>query len=168
MVKKVLFVLLISLATATVSIGSDTSPTPGQRLQERIKAANGRIKSIDNMTLRQWIDGDQQDFVLLDVREPGEVSAGKIEADDTMSIPRGLVEMQFIKKISDLDKPVVIYCLKGSRGALTAEALTDLGYTNIYNLKGGLLGWIEGGHPVSNFFGEFEMQNFDSNFSDKS
>lgn len=167
MVKRLFIALLVSLATATVSIAAD-STTPGQRLQERIKAANAKIKTIDNMTLRQWIDNSEQEFVLLDVREPGEVSAGKIEADDTMSIPRGLVEMQFIKKVNDLDKPVVIYCLKGSRGALTAEALTELGYTNIYNLKGGLLGWIEGGHPVSNFFGEFEMKNFDSNFSEKS
>ena len=167
MVKKIVFALLVSLASATMSIGAD-SATPGQRLQERIKAANAKIKTIDNQTLRIWIESSEQEFVLLDVREPGEVSAGQIEADDTMSIPRGLVEMQFTKKVTDLETPVVIYCLQGSRGALAAEALTDLGYTNIYNLQGGLLAWIEGGHPVSNFFGEFEMKNFESNFPKKS
>lgn len=167
MVKKIVLALLVSLASATMSIGAD-SVTPDQLLQERIKAANSKIKTIDNQTLKRWIDSSEQDFVLLDVREPGEVSAGQIEADDTMSIPRGLVEMQFIKKVTDLDTPVVIYCLQGSRGALAAEALTDLGFTNIYNLQGGLLAWIENGHPVSNFFGEFKMKNFDSNFFQKS
>ena len=167
MVQKIVFALLVSLASATMSIGAD-SATPGQRLQERIKAANAKIKTIDNQTLRIWIESSEQEFVLLDVREPGEVSAGQIEADDTMSIPRGLVEMQFTKKVTDLETPVVIYCLQGSRGALAAEALTDLGYTNIYNLQGGLLAWIEGGHQVSNFFGEFEMKNFESNFPKKS
>ncbi len=119
------------------------------------------------MTLKNWITDEGTEFLLLDVREPGEISAGKIEADDYLAIPRGLIEMQFIRKVKDLNKPVVIYCLKGSRGALATQALGELGYKNVYNLQGGLLSWIAEGHPVSNFSGEFQLDNFDSNFDKK-
>lgn len=167
MLQKIMIAVLFGFLTVTGAVAAET-PAPGDILKQRIATAKSKIQSIDSAGLRKWIDDGEKEFILLDVREPGEVSAGKIEADDYMSIPRGLVEMQFIRKVKDLDKPVVIYCLKGSRGALAAEALTDMGYKNIYNLQGGLLAWIAAGHPVSNFFGEFELGNFDSNFDTKS
>lgn len=166
MIKKTLLVWLLCMIFTSSGTAAEMQ-TPDQILKSKISAANASIQSIDSMTLKNWLIEDEKEFVLLDVREPGEVSAGKIEADDYLAIPRGLVEMQFIRKVKDLDKPVVVYCLKGSRGALATQALKELGYKNVYNLQGGLLSWIAGGHPVSNFFGEFELNNFDSNFTKK-
>lgn len=167
MMKNVVFACLFSLMFASGTMAAEKL-TPGQILKNRIAAANANIQTIDSAALKKWIDDGEKEFLLLDVREPKEISAGKIEADESMEIPRGLVEMQFIRKVKDLDKPVVVYCLKGSRGALAAEALKSMGYTNIYNLKGGMLAWIAAGHPVSNFLGEFELGNFDSNFDKNS
>ena len=133
-------------------------------LKQQMEAAKAKIQPIDSTTLRGWIDDGEKDFVLLDIREPNEVDAAKIESDETMTIPRGLVEFVFLKKVTDHDKPVVVYCKAGSRGALAAAALKDLGYKNVYNLEGGILKWIEEGHPVNNFFGDFEFSNFNSNF----
>lgn len=166
MMKKMLcacaLVLLIA-NSATVAFSAEQQ-TPAELMKSRIAEAKSQINSVDGATLKKWIDQDEKEFLLLDVREPNEVSAGKIEADETMAIPRGLVEFQFPRKIEDLDKNIVVYCLKGGRGVLAAEALQNLGYKNVHNLEGGLLGWIGAGYPVSNFFGEFEMSNFDSNF----
>lgn len=158
----ILALIFCLLAAATSSAGENTDPA--QVLKNKISAAHQNIQSIDSQTLRSWIDVGEKEFVLLDVREPGEVTAGKIEADDYISIPRGLVEFQFTKKVKDLNKPVVVYCHKGDRGALATLSLKELGYTQVYNLEGGVLAWIEKGLPVSNFFGEFEVGNFESNF----
>lgn len=151
---------LLLYSPAIASIDVDLS----EKLKQRVSAANQKIKTIESSELKKWIDEDDKEFILLDVREVNEIAAGKIEAENYMSIPRGLVEMQFIRKVEETDKTVVVYCLKGSRGALAAEALTDLGYSNIYNLKGGILEWIDAGYTLSNFLGEFELQNFESNF----
>lgn len=166
--KKLVLVGFLCLVFIATGAFADEQLTPEQILKNRIAQANANINSIDSITLKKWIDNGEKDFILLDVREPGEITAGKIEADESMAIPRGLVEMQFIRKVKDLNSPVVIYCLKGSRGALAADTLKSMGYTNVYNLTGGLLGWITAGHPVSNFFGEFELENFDSNFDQNS
>lgn len=139
-----------------------------QVVKDKIAAAKASIQSIDNKTLNSWIEDGEKEFVLLDIREPGEVSAAKIVADESMDIPRGLVEFVFTKKITDHDMPVVVYCKKGGRGALAAATLKELGYKNVYNLEGGILKWITEGYPVSNFFGEFEVKNFESNFQKKS
>lgn len=167
MIKKAILASILSMFVATTSFAAETND-PALVLKNKIAAAEQNIQTIDSKTLRSWLDADEKEFVLLDVREPGEVSAGKIEADDYLSIPRGLIEFQFTKKVKDLHKPVVVYCLKGARGALATQSLKELGYTQVYNLNGGVLAWIEKGHPVSNFFGEFEVDNFDSNFQKKS
>lgn len=167
MLKKAILASILSMFVATTSFATETND-PILVLKNKIAAAKQNIQTIDSKTLRSWLDADEKEFVLLDVREPGEVNAGKIEADDYLSIPRGLVEFQFTKKVKDLNKPVVVYCLKGARGVLVTQTLKELGYTQVYNLDGGVLAWIEKGHPVSNFFGEFEVDNFDSNFPKKS
>ena len=166
MIKKTIFTYLFCLILMSSGVSAEVI-TPGQLLKNKISSAKANIQSIDVSTLNNWIVEDEKEFLLLDVREPGEVSAGKIEAEEYLAIPRGLVEMQFIRKVTDLDQPVVVYCLKGSRGALATQALKELGYTNVYNLQGGLLSWIAEGYPVSNFFGEFELDNFESNFEKK-
>lgn len=150
------------LLTAGVSFADHLDSA--QILKEQVAKATTKIQVMDTKTLRNWIDDGEKDFVLLDIREPSEVSAAKIETGETIAIPRGLVEFVFTKKVTDHSKPVVVYCKAGSRGALAAASLKDLGYKNVYNLDGGILKWISEGHPVNNFFGEFEVTNFDSNF----
>ncbi|BHH83804.1 rhodanese-like domain-containing protein [Desulforhopalus sp. 52FAK] len=167
MIKKAILASILSVFVAASSFAAELND-PAQILKNKITAAKQNIQTIDSKTLRNWLDADEKEFVLLDVREPGEVNAGKIEADDYLSIPRGLVEFQFTKKVKDLNKPIVVYCLKGARGVLATQSLKELGYTQVFNLDGGVLAWIEQGHPVSNFFGEFEVNNFDSNFQKKS
>lgn len=163
MLKKIMCASVTGLLlTAGVSFADHLDSA--QILKEQMAKAKAKIQTMDTKTLRNWIDGSEKDFILLDIREPNEVSAAKIDADEAMTIPRGLVEFVFTKKVKDHNKPVVVYCKAGSRGALTAAALKDLGYKNVYNLDGGILKWINEGHPVNNFFGEFEVSNFDSNF----
>lgn len=167
MLKKVTITVVAGLMlTAGISLAHHLDST--QVLNDKVTAAKADIQSIDNKTLHSWMEEGEKEFVLLDIREPGEVSAAKIVADELMEIPRGLVEFVFTKKITNHDTPVVVYCKKGSRGALTASTLKELGYKNVYNLEGGILKWISEGYPVSNFFGEFEVKNFESNFEKKS
>ena len=79
-----------------------------------------------------------EDFQLIDVREEHEVDIASIGGE---LIPMGGV-MDNLDKISK-DKKVVVYCRSGKRSGAIVQALEQSGFTNIHNLKGGILDWID-------------------------
>ncbi|MBU0944522.1 MAG: rhodanese-like domain-containing protein [Proteobacteria bacterium] len=162
MFQKIIVVLVAVTLLATPAF-SEEQVTPEQRFKQSIEAIQSGIKSIDPETLAAWIE-NERDFILVDVREANEVEALQIQAEDSMAVPRGVIEVKLSRKIKDLDTKLVLYCLKGDRGMLATKALTDIGYTNAYNLDGGILNWIKEGRKVSNMFGSFEMKDYVSNF----
>lgn len=84
-----------------------------------------------NAGLEEW--RNHSNSVLLDVRTVDEYRQGHIEG--SLNIP--LQNIQTIKEsISDLDKPIYIHCLSGSRSAQAASILKSMGYTNVTNIGG--------------------------------
>ena len=77
--------------------------------------------------------------VLLDVREPSEWEEGHMEG--AIHIPRGVLEMKAEEAMPDRDIPIIVYCRSGARSALSGETLQEMGYTNVQNLKNGIIGW---------------------------
>jgi len=77
---------------------------------------------------------------ILDVRTPGEYQAGHIanalQADWNDA-------SEFNRRIAfvDKNKPVYVYCLAGGRSAAAAKKMRDMGYENVYELKGGTNAW---------------------------
>jgi rhodanese-related sulfurtransferase len=57
----------------------------------------------------------------------------------------------FFKHIDELpskDTPIVIYAIGGGHSSVLLMGLREMGYTNVFNLKGGILGWKNAGLPV--------------------
>lgn len=96
------------------------------------------MKEISPKELKQLMD-DKKDFQLIDVREEYEFDEVNINGE---LIPMGEV-MENIDKISK-DKQVVVHCRSGKRSATVISALeSQHGFTNLYNLKGGILAYID-------------------------
>ena len=98
-----------------------------------------------------------KDIILVDVREPEEFASGYINAHEVLTIPRGKLEFMAIDKIAKEygdDAKIVTYCLKGPRGSLAALQLQKMGFTNVGNLKGGILGWLAEGNSIHSYLGE--------------
>ncbi len=96
------------------------------------------MKEISPKELKQLTD-DKKDFQLIDVREEYEFDEVNINGE---LIPMGEV-MENIDKISR-DKQVVVHCRSGKRSATVISALeSQHGFTNLYNLKGGILAYID-------------------------
>lgn len=98
--------------------------------------------------------------ILLDVREPEEFASGYIEGKNVLTIPRGKLEFTAIDKIAKVygeDVKIIVYCLKGPRGALATSQLKKMGFTNVSNLKGGLIAWLESGRNIKNYLGELKL-----------
>lgn len=93
------------------------------------------FSEIDSRTLKDWLDA-RKDFQLIDVREPFEYEICNLGGE---LIPLATV-VENAERIAR-DKSVVVHCKLGGRSAKAIEALTALGFDNLYNLKGGIIGY---------------------------
>ncbi|MCP4038197.1 MAG: rhodanese-like domain-containing protein [bacterium] len=76
-------------------------------------------------------------FVLIDVREPHEYEAGQIGGE---SIPLGTLP-EHIERL-DPDAHIVVHCKSGGRSSQAVKLLRAHGFTNTWNVQGGLLAWV--------------------------
>ncbi|HEK21819.1 MULTISPECIES: rhodanese-like domain-containing protein [unclassified Mucilaginibacter] len=93
------------------------------------------MKEISAQELKEKLDKGE-DFQLIDVREDFEYETSNLGGQ---LIPLGGILIE-TEKISH-DKPVVVMCRSGKRSAMAIMQLEQHGYTNLYNLQGGILGW---------------------------
>jgi len=96
------------------------------------------MKELTVQELKKLKDS-RADFQLIDVREPHETEIATIGGE---LIPMGEV-MDNLDKIRK-DKQVIVYCRSGKRSASIVNALEQKGYSNVYNLAGGILAWMDG------------------------
>lgn len=94
------------------------------------------MKEITVSELKAMRDSGE-DFQLIDVREPHEYEMAEIGGE---LIPMATA-IQSADKIAT-DKKVIIHCKSGARsGAVIKHLETSAGFTNLYNLKGGIMAW---------------------------
>ncbi len=93
-----------------------------------------------------WRQGAQSPipFMLLDVRTPEEYAEGHIMGAKLIPV------QQLAERLDEVphDKRVYVYCHSGVRSARASKLLAAHGYTNIENIKGGIVTWKAAGYPV--------------------
>jgi rhodanese-related sulfurtransferase len=113
------------------------------KLCEETKA---KVKETTVDEVKRRMDRGDKGFVLVDVREESEWSAGHIPG--ATHLGKGVIERDIEQKVPDTGKEIVLYCGGGFRSALAAENLERMGYTNVISMDGGWRGWKEAGYPV--------------------
>jgi adenylyltransferase/sulfurtransferase len=83
---------------------------------------------------------------LIDVRESEEWQQGHLPG--AVHVPRGFLELRIEERVPDHERPLVLYCAGGTRSALAARTLADLGYTGAVSLAGGYGKRKEAGRAV--------------------
>ena len=81
---------------------------------------------------------EQEAFQLIDVRDPYEYEL--VNIDGTL-MPLGQID-HYVDQVAT-DRPVIVYCRSGARSAKAIYLLEQHGFKNLYNLKGGILAWID-------------------------
>lgn len=82
--------------------------------------------------------------VLVDVREQNEYDEAHIPGSRLAALSTLAQTYEDLPK----DKPLIMQCRSGARSARAAAYLLENGYTDVVNLKGGILAWDEAGLPV--------------------
>ena len=80
--------------------------------------------------------------VILDVRTPGEISAGKIAKAKEIDF----MNPSFGSRVDSLDKEktYLVYCRSGNRSSKACNVMSSKGFTKLYNLSGGYGAWSRG------------------------
>ena len=96
------------------------------------------MKNITPDELRK-IRFDKASTKIIDVRTPAEVAEGTIEGAENIN----LMDPEFADKINYKDKelPYIMICRSGNRSGTACGFMETQGFTEVYNLAGGMLGW---------------------------
>lgn len=101
------------------------------------------MREITPTELKAKLDrGD--DFLLIDVREPNEFELCRIPT--AQLIPLGTIPQRMGEL--DPDAEIVVQCRSGKRSADALMFLQANGFTNLTNLKGGILAWADEVDPT--------------------
>jgi molybdopterin/thiamine biosynthesis adenylyltransferase/rhodanese-related sulfurtransferase len=87
----------------------------------------------------------KKDFVIIDIRESEELEEGFLE--NSINIPRGFLDIKIEDIVNDYSAEIVLYCSAGTRSLLSAKTLKDIGYKNVYSMKGGFNEWKKNNYP---------------------
>jgi rhodanese-related sulfurtransferase len=89
--------------------------------------------------LKQRLDAGEK-FIFLDVREPHEFDEFNLGA---MLIPLANVPEHIANFDDHKDDEIVIHCRSGKRSGMAQMMFQQAGFTNVRNVEGGVLDWIE-------------------------
>lgn len=89
---------------------------------------------------------NHSDALVLDVREDKEVATGRIPNAKHIPLAQLSSRMQELSKYKD--KPIVVNCRSGMRSASACRVLMKDGFSQVYNLKGGIMAWEKASMPT--------------------
>ena len=113
---------------------------------ELVQEALTKIKEIDVFEVRSKLE-NQEDFLLVDVREESEWSEGKIPG--AIYLGKGIIERDIESTEPNKNKEIILYCQGGFRSALAAESIQNMGYTRSISMSGGFSEWTNNNFPVT-------------------
>lgn len=89
---------------------------------------------------------DQKNNRLIDVREDEELEV--VSTPLALHYPLSSFDPQTISKEVPKDSKVFVLCRSGARSKRAALMLCQDGYSDVYNIEGGIIAWEAGGFPV--------------------
>ncbi|MFT4597664.1 MAG: phage shock protein E [Paracrocinitomix sp.] len=123
--------LLASFAALVAACGGDTSTgiraiSPDQAFETVFESPPDGLVVLDVRTQEEFDGQRLPDATLIDFYSP-----------------------DFAALIADLDRdtPYLLYCRSGNRSGQTAALMDDLGFADVRDVDGGILSWLDSGHP---------------------
>lgn len=139
------FVILSLLLAACAAIPSTPAALPTQAISTEatpMAVPGGTYYRLSPQELQTQLA--QKDFVLINTHIPYE---GELEQTDAF-IPYNTITQNLAQLPVDKDAPIVLYCMSGGMSTSAAKELVAAGYTNVWELSGGMWAWEAAGFPI--------------------
>jgi len=144
-------ILVVALVAAGCG-GQETGPPTGTDATATLESAPGDEGSgyvtVDVQTAYDAL-GSDPDAQLVDVREPEEWAETGVP-EGAVLLPLGDVEARAAAELA-ADSPVYVICRSGNRSRTASDILVGLGFTEVYNVDGGVNAWLGAGLPVETY-----------------
>lgn len=115
----------------------------GQSIGTQVNTQGGTYTDITPVELQKMLG--HKDFTFVNVHIPFE---GSIAQTD-VSIPYDQIAGQLDKLPVDRSAKIVLYCRSGRMSTEAVQVLVKQGYTNVFQLAGGMIAWEKAGYPIS-------------------
>jgi rhodanese-related sulfurtransferase len=133
--------MLVILLLFTACNGTGTPQPAAEAVGKQVSVDGGSYTDISAAELQTMLTN--KDFTFVNVHIPFE---GNIPGTD-LSIPYDQIA-QNLDKIPDKNAKIVLYCRSDRMSNIAAKTLVESGYTNIWNLDGGMVAWEQAGLPI--------------------
>lgn len=133
--------LAVVLGLLTVLLASCTSASATDTASGTDQAASGiRVVSVEEAV---GLLDEQPEITVIDVRTPGEFAEGHLEG----AVLVDCTAADFREAIGEFprDGSYLIYCRSGNRSAGARQVMTELGFTDVADIDGGVLAWSQQG-----------------------
>lgn len=141
--KRIIVMLPILFALLLTACAGNAQRSDAQTGSGQVKEIpGGSYTNVSVEELRNMLES--KDFTFVNVHIPFE---GDIP-DTDLSIPYNEIEQYLDRLPAEKDARIVLYCRSGRMSSIAAERLVSLGYTNVWNLEGGMIAWEKADLPL--------------------
>lgn len=138
----ILFIVLLAVWGCSGGEQEKSRSSAGESAAPPVTQA-APFKSVPPAEAAQLIHNNKN-LVLIDVRTPEELREGAIEGSTMVPFWAVMQNKLTIPK----DTPIMLICAVGGRSYAAGQMLVKYGYTDIYNLSGGISAWKQAGLPL--------------------
>ncbi len=135
MIRKYLPAVLLLVGLLAACSTQSATPTAVPALVAKAQVEGGSYTNVTPLQVSEMLK--QKDFFFVNVHIPYE---GEIDRTDAQ-IPYDQTAQQLSQYPADKTAKIVLYCRSGRMSAIAAKELVKAGYTNVWNLDGGMAAW---------------------------
>jgi phage shock protein E len=132
--------IIIFFVIAAILAACQSKPVVG----EKITMPEGTYINVSPAELKTLLKN--KDFMFINVHIPfaGNIAITDLSIPyDQISAPENLAQLS-----ADKNAKIILYCRSGRMSEIAAKELVSLGYTDIWNLDGGMVGWEQAGYEI--------------------
>jgi rhodanese-related sulfurtransferase len=138
--------LLVSLAFGGILVGCKTSSDENNN-----NGGQTQTQVLENISATEAYNLIQNNavnlnFIIIDVRTADEYNAERIEG--AININSSASDFSSQLDMLDKDKIYLLYCRSGNRSGNAQDTMEGLGFTEVYNMSGGINAWKASGYPT--------------------